>query len=265
MAGAYSADLRERVLLVCARGRLSRAKVATLFQVAESTVYRWLQAWRTEGRREAKPHAGGPAPRLDQAALNELRAIVAEANDLSLAEYAQRLHERAGVTANGPTVCRARQKLGLVRSTDVLVLVGGSAGLLVELYRRGFAQVCLAVAPSPCMAHTADVLWLPHAGEPSAGGRLPGFLILLRDGGTLVLHGRAPASHRRLGALRRLLRAEGFAAVEQSVDAGRICLVARGLGRSRAQAPHQSPVELATPSRSSWASPGQRAGGVDGP
>jgi transposase len=107
MAGAYAADLRERVLLVCARGRLSRAKVAALFQVAESTVYRWLQAWRTEGRREAKPHAGGPAPRLDQAALDELRAIVAEANDLSLAEYATKLHERAGVAVSGPTVCRA--------------------------------------------------------------------------------------------------------------------------------------------------------------
>ena len=58
MAGAYSADLRERVLLTCARGRLSRARIAALFQVAESTVYRWLQTWRTEGRREAKPHAG---------------------------------------------------------------------------------------------------------------------------------------------------------------------------------------------------------------
>jgi hypothetical protein len=34
MAGAYSADLRERVLLVCERGRLSRAKVATLFGFA---------------------------------------------------------------------------------------------------------------------------------------------------------------------------------------------------------------------------------------
>jgi transposase len=61
MAGAYSADLRERVLLVCARGRLSRAKIAALFQVAESTVYRWLQAWRSEGRGEAKPHAGTAA------------------------------------------------------------------------------------------------------------------------------------------------------------------------------------------------------------
>lgn len=118
MPGPYSRDLRERVLLVCERGRLSRAKIAKLFQVAESTVYRWLQTWRSEGRREAKPHAGGPAPRLDQAALEKLKAIVVETNDLSLAEYAATLVERAGVAASGPTVCRALQKLGLPRKKD---------------------------------------------------------------------------------------------------------------------------------------------------
>jgi transposase len=115
MPGAYSADLRERVLLACEQGRLSRAKIARVFRVAESTVHRWLQTWRREGRCQAKPHAGGPAPRLDKAALEKLAAIVAEANDLSLAEYAAKLVERAGVTASGPTVCRALQKLGLPR------------------------------------------------------------------------------------------------------------------------------------------------------
>jgi transposase len=118
MAGAYSADLRWRVLLACEHGRLSRARIATLFQVAESTIYRWLQAWRHEGRGTAKPHAGGPTPRLDAASLDELRAIVAAANDLSLAEYAARLHERTGVTASGPTVCRALHKLGLRRKKE---------------------------------------------------------------------------------------------------------------------------------------------------
>lgn len=118
MPGSYSRDLRERVLLACERGRLSRAKIAALFQVAESTVYRWLQTWRREGRREAKPYAGGPAPRLDPAALEKLVTIVAEANDLSLAEYAAKLLERAGVAASGPTVCRALQKLGLSRKKD---------------------------------------------------------------------------------------------------------------------------------------------------
>ena len=118
MPEPYSGDLRERVLSACERGRLSRAEIAAVFQVAESTVYRWLQTWRREERREAKPHAGGPAPRLDAAALKELEAIVAEANDLSLAEYAAKLLERAGVPARGPTVCRALQKLGLRRKKD---------------------------------------------------------------------------------------------------------------------------------------------------
>jgi transposase len=113
-----SGDLRERVLPACERGRLSRAKIAAVFQVAESTAYRWLQTWRREERREAKPHAGGPAPRLDAAALKELEAIVAEASDLSLAEYAAKLLERAGVAASGPTVCRALGKLGLPRKKD---------------------------------------------------------------------------------------------------------------------------------------------------
>jgi len=128
MPGAYSADLRERVLLACARGRLSRAKIAKAFQVAESTVYRWLQTWRTEARREAKPHAGGPAPRLDAATLGKLETIVAEANDLSLAEYAARLLERTGVTASGPTVCRALRKLGLTRKKDPARARAGSRG-----------------------------------------------------------------------------------------------------------------------------------------
>ena len=131
-----SGDLRERVVLACERGRLSRAKIAKLFQVAQSTVDRWLQTWRNEGRRAAKPHAGGPAPRLARAALEKLKAIVAEANDLSLAEYAARLHERTGVTASGPTVCRALQKLGLPRKKDAAGAGAGSAR-----YRRGSGEL----------------------------------------------------------------------------------------------------------------------------
>jgi transposase len=131
MAGAYSADLRERTLLACARGKLSRAKVAALFRIGESTLYRWLGTWRTEGRREAKPHAGGPEPRLDAAALDELKAIVAEANDLSLAEHATKLQERTGVTVSGPTVSRALKKLGLPRKKDP---AGAGAG--PARYRR---------------------------------------------------------------------------------------------------------------------------------
>ncbi len=151
MPGAYSADLRERVLLACEQGRLSRAKIARMFRVAESTVYRWLQTRRREGRCQAKPHAGGPAPRLDKAALEKLAAIVAEANDLSLAEYAAKLVERAGVTASGPTVCRALQKLGLPRKKDA---AGNRAG--PARHRRGPDSLAGRVGPGRSAA--ADLL-----------------------------------------------------------------------------------------------------------
>ncbi len=115
MARPYTAELRERVLLACERGGLSRASIAALFRVGESTVYRWQRTWRTEGRREAKPHAGGPAPRLGATALDELEELVAESNDRTLAEYAAGLLERTGVAASGPTICRALRKLDLRR------------------------------------------------------------------------------------------------------------------------------------------------------
>ena len=78
MPQPYSADLRERVLLACEEDRLSRAAIAAQFRLGETTIYRWLQAWRVEGRREAKPHPGGVAPRLDAPTLDKLRALVAE-------------------------------------------------------------------------------------------------------------------------------------------------------------------------------------------
>ena len=118
MARPYAADLRDRVLLACERGGLSRSRIAGLLGVGEGTVYRWRQTWRAEGRREAKPHAGGPAPRLDEAALDKPKEPVAGRNDRTLAEHAAGPAERAGVEASGPTVCRALKKLALTRKKD---------------------------------------------------------------------------------------------------------------------------------------------------
>lgn len=115
MARPYSTDLRERALRACERGRLTRARIAALFGVGETTLYRWQQQARQEGRRRAKPHAGGPVPRLDGKALDTLRALVAEANALTLAAYADRLVERAGMRVSVPSLCQTLKRLGLVR------------------------------------------------------------------------------------------------------------------------------------------------------
>lgn len=115
MPRAYSVDLRERVLAACARGEGSRAAVAQRFSVSTATVYNWLRQAREEDRRAPKPHAGGPAPRLDAEGLAVLQELVARQNDATLAEYAERLAARTGVQVSRPTLCQVLRRLQLRR------------------------------------------------------------------------------------------------------------------------------------------------------
>jgi transposase len=112
--GSYSADLRERVLRACESG-VRPATVAKRFQVGLSTVYLWRQQAREEGRRCAKPHTGGPAPLIDAAGEAVLRTLVAERNDGTLDEYAERYEARAKQKVSRPVLCRALRRLGLPR------------------------------------------------------------------------------------------------------------------------------------------------------
>jgi transposase len=61
MAGAYSTDLRSRVLAAVDAGAAPEA-AARRFAVGRSTAYRWVAAARDEGRRAAKRLGGGPKP-----------------------------------------------------------------------------------------------------------------------------------------------------------------------------------------------------------
>jgi transposase len=115
MPKPYSADLRERVLLAGEAG-LSPAIIARRFGVGLSTVYLWRQQARAEGRRCAKPHAGGRTPGIDATGEAILRALVSEQNDRTLDEYREQLAARTGrPRVSRPTLCRALRRLGLWR------------------------------------------------------------------------------------------------------------------------------------------------------
>ena len=124
--GLFSRPTRAGAAGVRARQAEPGAGSPTLFRVAESTVYRWLQTWRTEGRREAKPHAGGPAPRLDAAALEKLKDHRGRGQrPAALAEYAARLRS-APAWRRAARPCAGRcSKLGLPRKKDA---AGAGAG-----------------------------------------------------------------------------------------------------------------------------------------
>ena len=113
MPRAYSTDLRERALAAYEGGEGSQSEVARRYRVGERTLSGWLKLAREEGRRSPKPRRGGTRPVGGEAAT--LAALVAERNDATLAEYADRLAERTGVRRSASALCRALKALGLVR------------------------------------------------------------------------------------------------------------------------------------------------------
>jgi transposase len=112
MAGAYSTDLRSRVLAAVEAGESPEA-VAHRFAVGRSTAYRWVAAARDEGRREAKRMGGGPPPAIrgeTEAALK--RMLSGSDNHLTLAECRDRLAAETGLRVHPWTVGRALRRMG---------------------------------------------------------------------------------------------------------------------------------------------------------
>ena len=111
MAGAYSTDLRERVLAAVEADKGVEA-AARRFAVGRSTAYRWVQAAREEGRRAAKPMQGGPAPVIHGEVEAAMLDLAGRPNHLSLAEIARCLAEAHGVRVHLTTVHRALRRAG---------------------------------------------------------------------------------------------------------------------------------------------------------
>ncbi len=110
MPGAYSTDLRERVLVAVEAGEPADA-VADEFMVGRSSVYRWLAAARDEGRRAAKPMGRGPKPIICDETEAALWRLLAADNHLTLAECRDRLAEETGVRVTSWTIGRALRRL----------------------------------------------------------------------------------------------------------------------------------------------------------
>ena len=112
MAGAYSTDLRGRVLAAVAVGESPEA-AARRFAVGRSTAYRRVAAARDAGRRGAKRVGGGPAPVIRGEAEAALRRMLAgDADHLTLAGCRDRLAADLGVRVHPWTAGRALRRMG---------------------------------------------------------------------------------------------------------------------------------------------------------
>ena len=110
MPGAYSTDLRERVLVAVEAGEPA-AVVAEAFMVGRSSVYRWIAAAHDEGRRVAKPMGRGPKPIIRDETEAVLRRLLDENNHLTLAACRDCLAAETGVRVDPWTIGRALRRL----------------------------------------------------------------------------------------------------------------------------------------------------------
>ena len=103
----YSQDLRERVVRACDEGRGSRQQIADLFGVSTAWIRRILQRRRETGSFAARPHAGGPPPKMTPQRCDRLLVLVTEQPDATLAQ----LRDRLGAAVHLSTVARALVRL----------------------------------------------------------------------------------------------------------------------------------------------------------
>src|SRR3954451_18813018 len=105
MPRAYSTALRERPLAPSGAGEGRQSEIARVYRIGERTLSGWLKLAREEGRRCPRQGRGG-RPRVG-AERKPLAALVAERNDATLAESADRLAERTGARRSASALCRA--------------------------------------------------------------------------------------------------------------------------------------------------------------
>jgi transposase len=116
----YSLDLRRRIVAAYDRREGSIRDLAERFEVSPTTVESYLRRQRETGDVAPARHGGGPRRVLRRVDERALRALVAEKNDRTDAEYARLLAARTGRRVSRRTVNRTWARLGFTRKKKVL-------------------------------------------------------------------------------------------------------------------------------------------------
>ena len=150
MAGAYSLELRERVLEAVAAGA-PLAEAAARFRVSVASIVRWSALERRQGSARPKPFAGGRRPHRTEAARGAILALLEETPGLSTEALRKALAER-GLAFGYGSLYRFRRRHGVLPGTAaaeepvealrnaVHALLRGNPGLSTEALRSALAE-----------------------------------------------------------------------------------------------------------------------------
>jgi transposase len=122
MAGPYSEDLREK-MVVCyqqGQGGLTQKAVAERFLVSESGFKRVWKRYRETGRVAPGKMGGWVEPKVDKAGGESLRQWLEEHPDLTLAELCERYQQQRGVSISTSAMDRGLKRLKVSRKKNLL-------------------------------------------------------------------------------------------------------------------------------------------------
>jgi transposase len=108
---AYPLELRSRIVDAVDRGVGSLPAVAALFQVSINCVANYLRLREQTGSLRPRPNPGGQRPAIPPERYDEVRQLLAQQPDLTLAQ----IRDRLGVVCSEAAVCRTLKKIGLTR------------------------------------------------------------------------------------------------------------------------------------------------------
>ena len=112
MAGAYSQDLRDRVIDAVVDGGMSRRAAGERFGVSESVAIKWVERFERTGLRTPGKMGGHRRLKLEPHRAF-LEACHAEKPDVTLQGLCDRLLVERGVTADTSLMSRFMRRIGL--------------------------------------------------------------------------------------------------------------------------------------------------------
>ena len=120
--GCYSSDLRVRVVEAVDEGA-TRHEASERFAIGVSSAIRWRQAWRNEGRWEAKPCGGSRSPLDDHA--EEIIALIEEQRDRTLNEIVAAMHKQK-IPGSRTALHRFLERYGITLKKNLACIRAGA-------------------------------------------------------------------------------------------------------------------------------------------
>jgi transposase len=116
MTAAYSNDLRERVVRSWENGR-GKSWIAREFGISLGSVKRFIGRYQKSGSVEPT-QARRLQPKIGDAQLSDLQALVDADPDATIAQYIERWEANYGVRVGAANMCRALQRADRPRKKD---------------------------------------------------------------------------------------------------------------------------------------------------